>query len=268
MAYNKERQLRDNIEAVRLALRLGIEHRTAQTPAERATLSKYGGFGGLKFILNDANELSDAAKWSAADSKYFARTMELNSIIRDYSKDERERKAYMDSLKASVLTAFYTPRPVVDAISGALKDSGIDVKRFLEPSAGRGVFLDSFIGRNPGTEALAYEKDLITGRILTALQPSALVRVEGFENIERGFKGYFDVAASNIPFGDLAVADPEFATSKEIAVRQSTKAIHNYFFLKSLDQVREGGLVVFITSQGVMNAASPFVRMELDIENK
>ena len=77
------------------------------------------------------------------------------------------------------------------------------------------------------------------------------------------FDGYFDVAASNIPFGDFAVADPAYAVSKEIAYRQATKTIHNYFFLKALDQVREGGLVAFIASQGVMNAASPFVRMEL-----
>jgi len=110
---------------------------------------------------------------------------------------------------------------------------------------------------------LAYEKDLLTGKILSALHPSILTRIEGFEKIERDFDGYFDVAASNIPFGDFAVADPAYAVSKEIAYRQATKTIHNYFFLKALDQVREGGLVAFIASQGVMNAASPFVRMEL-----
>ena len=98
---------------------------------------------------------------------------------------------------------------------------------------------------------------------MSALHPSILTRVEGFEKIERDFAGYFDVAASNIPFGDFAVADPAYAVSKEIAYRQSTKAIHNYFFLKALDQVREGGLVAFIASQGVMNAASPFIRMEM-----
>ena len=171
----------------------------------------------------------------------------------------------MDSLKASVLTAFYTPMPVVDAISDALKYSGVEVRSFLEPSAGQGAFIDSFLrnDRYPGAEVLAYEKDLLTGKILSALHPSILTRIEGFEKIERDFNGYFDVAASNIPFGDFAVADPAYAVSKEIAYRQSTKAIHNYFFLKALDQVREGGLVAFVASQGVMNASSPFVRMEL-----
>ena len=265
MSYNRLQTMRDNIEAIRLALRLGVAGRSAQTPEEREVLRKYAGFGGLKCILNDANELSDAAKWSKSDIELFMPTVELRRLIHDYTKDDKEFARYMDSLKASVLTAFYTPTPVVDALSDALKYSGVEVKSFLEPSAGQGAFIDSFLrnDRYPGAEVLAYEKDLLTGKILSALHPSILTRIEGFEKIERDFDGYFDVAASNIPFGDFAVADPAYAVSKEIAYRQATKTIHNYFFLKALDQVREGGLVAFIASQGVMNAASPFVRMEL-----
>ncbi len=265
MSYNRLQTMRDNIEAIRLALNLGVAGRTAQTPEEREVLRKYAGFGGLKCILNDANELSDAAKWSKSDIELFMPTVELRRLIHDYSKDDKEFAQYMDSLKTSVLTAFYTPLPVVDALSDALKYSGVEVKSFLEPSAGQGAFIDSFLrnDRYPGTEVLAYEKDLLTGKILSALHPSILTRIEGFEKIERDFNGYFDVAASNIPFGDFAIADPAYAVSKEIAYRQATKTIHNYFFLKALDQVREGGLVAFIASQGVMNAASPFVRMEL-----
>ena len=265
MSYNRLQTMRDNIEAIRLALNLGVAGRTAQTPEEREVLRKYAGFGGLKCILNDANELSDAAKWSKSDIELFMPTVELRRLIHDYSKDDKEFAQYMDSLKTSVLTAFYTDNRIVDAISDSLKYSGVEVKSFLEPSAGQGAFIDSFLrnDRYPGTEVLAYEKDLLTGKILSALHPSILTRIEGFEKIERDFNGYFDVAASNIPFGDFAVADPAYAVSKEIAYRQATKTIHNYFFLKSLDQVREGGLVAFIASQGVMNAASPFVRMEL-----
>ena len=257
--------MRDNIEAIRLAFRLGVAGRSAQTAEEREILRKYAGFGELKCILNDANELADAAKWSKSDIELFAPTVELRRLIHDYSKDDREFARYMDSLKASVLTAFYTDNRIVDAISDSLKYSGVEVKSFLEPSAGQGAFIDSFLrnDRYPGTEVLAYEKDLLTGKILSALHPSILTRIEGFEKIERDFNGYFDVAASNVPFGDFAVADPAYAVSKEIAYRQATKTIHNYFFLKALDQVREGGLVAFIASQGVMNAASPFVRMEL-----
>ena len=265
MSYNKLQTMRDNIEAIRLAFRLGVAGRSAQTAEEREILRKYAGFGGLKCILNDANELADAAKWSKSDIELFAPTVELRRLIHDYSKDDREFARYMDSLKASVLTAFYTDNRIVDALSDSLKYAGVEVKSFLEPSAGQGAFIDSFLrnDRYAGAEVLAYEKDLLTGKILSALHPSILTRIEGFEKIERDFNGYFDVAASNVPFGDFAVSDPAYAVSKEIAYRQATKTIHNYFFLKALDQVREGGLVAFIASQGVMNAASPFVRMEL-----
>ena len=265
MAYNKLQTMRDNIEAIRLALRLGVAGRTAQNAVEREILWKYAGFGGLKCILNDADELADAAKWSKSDIELFAPTVELRRLIHDYSHDDREFKDYMDSLKASVLTAFYTDNRIVDAISDSLKYSGVEIKSFLEPSAGQGAFIDSFLRNDcyPGAEVLAYEKDLLTGKILSALHPSILTRIEGFEKIESDFNGYFDVAASNVPFGDFAVADPAYAVSKDIAYRQATKTIHNYFFLKALDQVREGGLVAFIASQGVMNAGSPFIRMEL-----
>ena len=265
MSYNRLQVMRDNIEAIRLALSLGAKGRGAQTAEEIAVLRKYAGFGGLKCILNDANELADAAKWSKSDIELFAPTVELRRLIHDYSHNDREFKDYMDSLTASVLPAFYTDTRIVAPISDALKYQGVEIKSFLEPSAGQGAFIDSFLrnDRYPGAEVLAYEKDLLTGKILSALHPSILTRIEGFEKIERDFNGYFDVAASNVPFGDFAVADPAYAVSKEIAYRQASKSLHNYFFLKGLDQVRDGGLIAFITSQGVMNAASPFIRMEL-----
>ena len=265
MGYNRLQVMRDNIEAIRMAFSLGVKGRGAQTAKEIAVLRKYAGFGGLKCILNDANELADAAKWSKSDIELFAPTVELRRLIHDYSRDDKEFNRYMESLKASTLTAFYTDNRIVDAISDALKYQGVEVKKFLEPSAGQGAFIDSFLrnDRFPDAEVLAYEKDLLTGKILSALHPSILTRIEGFEKIERDFNGYFDVAASNVPFGDFAVADPAYAVSKEIGYRQASKSLHNYFFLKGLDQVREGGLIAFITSQGVMNAASPFVRMEL-----
>ena len=263
MSFNRLQTMRDNIEAIRLVLSLGVAGRTAQTAEEIAVLRKYAGFGGLKCILNDANELADAAKWSKSDIELFAPTVELRRLIHDYLHDDKEFNRYMESLKASTLTAFYTDNRIVDAISDALKHHGVEVKRFLEPSAGQGVFVDSFLRNYPGSEVLSFEKDLLTGKILQALHPSTTVNIEGFEKIDPDFSGYFDVAASNVPFGDFAVADPKYATSKEIGYRQAAKSLHNYFFLKGLDQVREGGLIAFITSQGVMNAASPFIRMEL-----
>ena len=265
MAYNRLQTMRDNINAIRLALHLDVEHRNAENALEREILRRYAGFGGLKCILNDTNDLADAAKWSKSDIELFAPTVELRRLIHDYSKDDREFAAYMDSLKTSVLTAFYTPPPVIDALADSLRERGVKIERFLEPSAGQGAFIDSFLKNEnyPGAETLAFEKDLLTGKILAALHPSISTEIKGFEKIDPDFEGYFDVAASNIPFGDFAVADPRYATSREIAYRQSTKTIHNYFFLKSLDSVHEGGIVAFIASQGVMNAASPFVRMEM-----
>ena len=112
--------MRNNIEAIRVAFRLDVEKRPP-TSDEREALGKYAGFGGLKCILNDANELADAAKWSKSDIELFAPTVELRRLIHGYSKSDKEFAAYMDSLKASVLTAFYTPKPVIDALADALR---------------------------------------------------------------------------------------------------------------------------------------------------
>ena len=262
MGYNRLQTMRDNTEAIRLAFKLGVERRDPDIQ-ECQALRRYSGFGGLKCILNPADELADAAQWKKSDIELFMPTLELRRLIHDHSKNDREFKAYMDSLKASVLTAFYTPQPVIEEIAEALQDAGLVAKRFLEPSAGQGAFIDTFMATNAGMEVMSFEKDLITGKVLSSLHPSTTTRIEGFETMEPEFNGYFDIAASNIPFGDFAVPDPLYAKNESTAYRQAAKTIHNYFFLKALDSVREGGVVAFITSQGVMNAASPFVRMEM-----
>ena len=101
---------------------------------------------------------------------------------------------------------------------------------------------------------MAYEKDLLTGKILKALHHDSTVRIEGFEKLAIPFEGYFDMAVSNIPFGDIAVFDAAYTKSKNPVRRQATKTVHNYFFLKALDTVHDGGVVAFITSQGVMDS--------------
>ena len=156
MAYNKLQTMRDNIEAIRLALRLDVEHRNAGNALEREILREYAGFGGLKCILQEANELADAAKWNKSDIELFAPTVELRRLIHDYSKDDHEFAQYMDSLKTSVLSAFYTPSPVVDAIADSLKARGVEIRKFLVPSVGQGAFVDSFLHFYPGTETLAF----------------------------------------------------------------------------------------------------------------
>jgi N12 class adenine-specific DNA methylase len=252
MVFNCKAKLRDNIEAIRTLFELDRAGRKA-TPEEREILTRYCGFGGLKCILNPATNLSDSARWTKSDLELFPMTMELNRIARDYASNEYEYKHYMDSLKSSVLTAFYTPTEIVSALADTLHQHGITPQRLLDPSAGQGVFIAELDKQAPSTEVMAFEKDLLTGKLLSHLYPEHKIRVEGFENIEHAFNNYFDVVTSNIPFGDIAVFDPLFSGSKDNARRQSTRAIHNYFFMKGLDVIRQGGIVAFITSQGVMN---------------
>ena len=254
--------MRDNIEAIRTAFTLEREQRAA-TAEERAILRKYCGFGGLKCILNPARELTDAVHWAKSDLELFAPTVELHRLIRDNSRDDMEYKRFVDSLKASVLTAFYTPKEITDTIADVLADYSVRPSRVLEPSAGVGVFVDAVLRHNPDADVMAFEKDLLTGTILRQLHPDKKMRIDGFEKIEKPFNDYFDLAVSNIPFGDIAVFDAEFQKSESFGRRSSQKAIHNYFFLKGLDTVRDGGIVAFITSQGVLNSAKTSVRNEL-----
>ena len=262
MAFNRKQRLRDNIEAIRTAFILEREQRTA-TAEEQAILRKYCGFGGLKCILNPARELTDAVHWAKSDLELFAPTVELHRLIRDNSRDDMEYKRFVDSLKASVLTAFYTPKEITDTIADVLADYSVRPARVLEPSAGVGVFVDAVLRHSPGADVMAFEKDLLTGTILRQLHPDKKMRIDGFEKIEKPFNNYFDLAVSNIPFGDIAVFDAEFQRSESFGRRSAQKAIHNYFFLKGLDTVRDGGIVAFITSQGVLNSTKTSVRNEL-----
>ncbi len=252
MAYNRKQRLNDNIKAIETAFILDREQRTP-TARERLLLERYCGFGGLKCILNPARELADAVHWAKSDLELFAPTVELHRLIRENSKNESEYKQLMDSLKQSVLTAFYTPSAVTEALTDVLKEHQIIPEKVLEPSAGIGAFVDSVLDNNPKADIMAFEKDLLTGKILRHLYPEQKVRIEGFEKIEKPFNDYFDLAISNIPFGDVAVFDTSYTAMKGMRALV-TRRIHNYFFVKALDTVRDGGLVAFITSQGVLNA--------------
>ncbi len=252
MAYNRKQRLNDNIKAIETAFILDGEQRTP-TARERLLLERYCGFGGLKCILNPARELADAVHWAKSDLELFAPTVELHRLIRENSKNESEYKQLMDSLKQSVLTAFYTPSAVTEALTDVLKEHQIIPEKVLEPSAGIGAFVDSVLDNNPKADIMAFEKDLLTGKILRHLHPEQKVRIEGFEKIEKPFNDYFDLAISNIPFGDVAIFDPSYTAMKGMRALV-TRRIHNYFFVKALDTVRDGGLVAFITSQGVLNA--------------
>ena len=150
---------------------------------------------------NPAKELTDAVHWAKSDLELFAPTAELHRLIRENSRDETEYKRYVDSLKGSVLTAFYTPKEITDTLAGVLAGHGVVPARLLEPSAGMGAFVDSMLRYAPQADVMAFEKDLLTGRMLRHLHPDRKVRVEGFEKIEKPFNDHFDLALSNIPFG-------------------------------------------------------------------
>ena len=262
MAFNKKQRLRENIEAIRTAFTLEKEQRTP-TARERALLERYCGFGGLKCILNPARELTDAIHWAKSDLELFAPTVELHRLIQENSRDETEYRRYVDSLKASVLTAFYTPQAIADTIADVLHDRKVRPRLVLEPSAGMGAFISPVLSNNPQAEVMAFEKDLLTGKMLGHLYPQQKIRTEGFEKIEKPFLNHFDLAISNIPFGDFGVFDAEFSRSASFGRRSAQKAIHDYFFLKGLDAVRDGGIVAFVTSQGVLNSSRVSVRNEM-----
>ena len=251
MAFNRKQKLRDNIEAIRTAFTLDREGRTP-TERERVLLGRYCGFGGLKCILNPARELTDAVHWAKSDLELFAPTVELHRIIRENSRNELEYRLYTDSLKASVLTAFYTPQAITDTIAEVLHDRKVRPRLVLEPSAGMGAFISPVLSNNLQAEVMAFEKDLLTGKMLGHLYPQQKIRTEGFEKIEKPFLNRFDLAISNIPFGDIAVFDAEYE-KKSVMYRIAAKKVHTYFFLKGLDAVRDGGVVAFITSQSVLN---------------
>jgi N12 class adenine-specific DNA methylase len=253
MAYNKRQHLLNNTQAIRTLFLLEKENRQPSGD-EMEVLRKFSGFGGLKCILNPVKDLSDAMRWTKSDLPLFPLVRELHKVIFENSVDRNQYRQYYTSLKNSVLSAFYTPPEIVNALAVALKDTGITPGRFLDPSAGMGGFISAFNRQEKIEETVGFEKDLLTGKMLGYLYPESTINAEGFENIRESRNNYFDLTASNIPFGDVAVFDPAFHASSVVAEKMATSAIHNYFFLRAVKTLREGGILAFITSQGVMDS--------------
>ena len=256
MAYNKKAVLEGNTEAIRVILRLEKERREA-TEAEKVLLRGYQGFGGLKCVLNRCDNPDDLRYWSASEQNLFAPTQRLKQMIYRDAVDANTAKRYWESIKASVLTSFYTDTRIVSAIADALSATDVQVRRCLDPSAGMGAFTETFAKSAGMVDAM--EKDLLTARITQALHPygkdNIFVRQEPFEAIgELEEKDKYDLITSNIPFGDFMVYDRSYSKGENILKRESTRTIHNYFFVKGLDTIKEGGLLAFITSQGVLDS--------------
>lgn len=255
MSYNKKVVLRNNIEAIRTVLLLEAEKRIP-SKEEREILGRYNGFGGLKCVLNPASTLADRSRWAKSELELFPMVQELQQVIKEGAANPVQAKLLMDSIKSSVLTSFYTDARVTDTIASSFADNGIRFETFLDPSVGMGSFINSF-GKN-AEERFCFEKDLLTGMIMKALNSTGKVFLHnrGFEEISPELMNRFDCISSNIPFGNYVVYDRAYSKSKEEAKVLSTRAIHNYFFVKGLDTLREGGILAFITSQGLLDSPS------------
>ncbi|WP_028666178.1 helicase-related protein [Runella zeae] len=253
MAFNPKQHLVTNTEAIALALQL--QKQGASPTSEQADLiRRYAGFGGIKAILLPLED--DSAWQTKADVELRPLIQTLWETIKNAAGEQRAEE-YWQSLKNSVLTSFYTPPEVIEALGEAIQQMGFEVNNFLDPSAGLGQFSDGFqrVGL-PLSNPLLIEKDLLTATLLQTLHGKNQVKQQGFEDISSRYLNSFDLVASNIPFGDVAVWDATFANSKDKTKRQACRSLHSYFFAKAVDVVKEGGVVAFLTTDALMNSPS------------
>ncbi|MBW8323702.1 MAG: N-6 DNA methylase [Prolixibacteraceae bacterium] len=238
-------KLLTNIAAIEAMF--ALEKGEPQTDERRQKLKSYLGFGELKCILLDPKQPD---QFTDSEKNLIPYVDQLHKVLFFNSKSDREFNMYLDSLKSSVLTAFYTPKELVSAINDALSSNKISFQNILEPSAGSGVFLANI----KGEKFTAIEKDLLTGKILKHLNPDKEVRIGGFEETPKSFNEKFNLVISNIPFGDFKVFDPDLMRQKDSERARACNTIHTYFFEKGLDMIKDGGILAFITSTGVMDA--------------
>lgn len=216
-------KFQNNIAAIKILKQTEAENRAA-TPEEQGQLSLYSGWGGLANAFESDND-----KWKNEYS-------ELKGLLTDEE---------YTAARSTVLDSFYTDTAIVDSIYEVIRNAGFEDGNILEPAMGVG----NFFGRLPEelrdkVNLYGVEKDSLSGRIAQKLYPQADITIDGFENT-RFNDNSFDVAIGNIPFGDFSVNDSKY-NSEHLK-------IHDYFFLKSLDKVRDGGIVAFVTSKGTLD---------------
>lgn len=223
-------RLKNNIEAINVLKALEKENRSARKD-EQEILAKYIGWGGLSDVFDEEKE----GQW-----------LEARNFLKENLTGEEYNRA-----RESTLTAFYTPKVVIDAIYESLSNLGFEKGNILEPSAGTGRFIGNLPEEMKESNFYGVELDSISGQIAKELYPNSNIQIKGFEetNISNNL---FDVAIGNIPFGEFKVADREYERNNFL--------IHDYFFAKTLDKVRDGGIIAFITSSGTMDKKSEDVR--------
>ena len=219
----------NNVEAIRVLKKCEEENRFA-TPQEQEILSKYVGWGGLPQAFDEKD-----SSWSNGYSI-------LKNLL-----DEKE----YSQARESTLTAFYTPPVVIRSMYKALENMGLKTGNILEPSCGVGNFIGMLPDSLEDCKLYGVELDSISGRIARQLYQKSTVAVQGYEDTNLP-NSFFDVAVGNVPFGDFKVLDKKYDKHKFL--------IHDYFFAKTLDKVRPGGVIAFITSKGTLDKENPSVR--------
>lgn len=230
--FAPKEKFRQNIEAIRTLEKIEGEHRTA-TPEEQEILAKYVGWGGLADAFD-----SSKANWA---NEY----QELKSLL---SPEEYA------SARESTLNAHYTSPVIIQAIYDAVGKMGFTRGNVLDPAAGIGNFYGCLPEEMQASRLYRAELDGLTGRIAKQLYPHADIKITGFENTSYP-NDFFDVAVGNVPFGQYKVSDRQYDKHNFL--------IHDYFFAKTLDKVRPGGIVAFVTSKGTMDKKNPEVRKYL-----
>ena len=218
-----------NVEAIKVLKKCEEENRFA-TPEEQEILKDYVGWGGLPQAFDELD-----SSWS---NEYHI----LKNLL-----DEKE----YSQARESTLTAFYTPPVVIRSMYKALENMGLKTGNILEPSCGTGNFIGMLPDSLKDCKLYGVELDSISGRIARQLYQKSSVAVQGYEDTNLP-NSFFDVAVGNVPFGDFKVLDKKYDKNKFL--------IHDYFFAKTLDKVRPGGVVAFITSKGTLDKENPSVR--------
>ena len=218
-----------NVEAIKVLKKCEEENRFA-TPEEQEILSQYGGWGGLPQAFDELD-----SSWS---NEYHI----LKKLL-----DEQE----YSQARESTLTSFYTPPVVIRSMYKALENMGLKTGNVLEPSCGVGNFIGMIPDSLENCKLYGVELDSISGRIARQLYQKSTVAVQGYEDTNLP-NSFFDVAVGNVPFGDFRVLDKKYDKHKFL--------IHDYFFAKTLDKVRPGGVIAFITSKGTLDKENPSVR--------
>ena len=229
-SLTKSERLNNNLEAVAILNRIEKGERKLDNSAQEI-LANYVGWGGLSEVFDEESK----GQWEEA---------------RNFLKEHLSPYDY-EKAKESTLTAFYTPKTVIDAIYNTISEMGFKTGNILEPSMGIGNFLGNVPDEMSKSKFYGVELDNISGKIARLLYPESNIQIKGFEETDFS-NNFFDLVIGNVPFGDFRVNDKQY--------NKNNFLIHDYFFAKAIDKVRTGGIIAFITSSGTMDKKDESIR--------